>query len=155
MPRHAFQYRIGDLLWVVTCVALILGAAQGWLARGLLIAASFGLVLLATLMIAYSGLTWLFHRTGAAAHLAAGVARLPSRARQLYFERRLSRLRPGHSALRVRSLLGSPVRIDGFGDRLYWSYRVAGRRYTISLDPRRLVSTYSNRLSPDRPRVPA
>jgi hypothetical protein len=75
------------------------------------------------------------------------MVRLPITVRQYFFEWRMARLRRGNPSQRVRRLLGVPARVDGFGDRLYWSYRVAGQRYTVSLDPRRVLGKYSNGMS--------
>jgi hypothetical protein len=152
MAKTSFQYRLWDLMLVVASAALVLGAARGEMARQVLIVAS-----LATVLVVGAGLMWLafvlvFEGAAAARQWAWTLARLPFRLRQLLFERRLARLRPGHPAQRVRRLLGSPRKVEGFGDRLYWSYRIAGRRYTVSFDPRKLVATYSGGLARDLPR---
>jgi hypothetical protein len=144
MAARPFQYSIRRLLGVVAGIALVLGAASGAPARWLLMGLCVALVFLAAiLLLCFAPLLGY----AAALGLARGVARVPFRVRRSLFERRLGRLRPGNSFHRVCSLLGAPGRIDGFGDRIYWSYRVAGRRYTVSLDPRRLVATYCNGLA--------
>ena len=147
MAARSFQYSIRRLLVVVAGSALVLGAACGAPARWLLVGLCVALVAFAAALTLF----WFVPLLGyaAALGLARGVARVPFRVRRSLFERRLGRLRPGNSSVRVRSLLGLPGRVDGFGDRIYWSYRVAGRRYTVSLDPRRLLATYSNGLARD------
>ena len=146
MTDGRFQYRLSDLLLLVAVVALVLGVVLSGLVR--LVLSSLALVV-AVLILVAAGVVGL----SAAAAVAIGwvywIARSPVRLRQLLFERRWARLRPGQSSQRVRGLLGAPRRVDGFGDRLYWSYRVAGQRYTISFDPRKLVARYSNGLARD------
>ncbi len=148
-----FERRIQFTLWTVhvaiACVAIALGVALGGPARALVVVTTgvFALVMLA-------GVTWLggvFLLEGAAAawQWARWAARLPFMARQALFSRRMARLRLGNPAQRVRRVLGTPWRVDGFGDRLYWSYRVGGQRYMVSLDPRRVAAKYSNGLSRD------
>ena len=100
----------------------------------------------------YVSVVFLFLGAADAGQCALWLIRSPLLARQVLFERRLKRIRPGTTSQFVRSVLGAPARVDGFGDRLYWSYRIAGQRYTVSFDPRRLVAKYSNGLARDLPR---
>ena len=143
MAERPIQFRLWNLLLVVACSALILGAARGAPARVLLVAGSVAVVLLAPAVLASLCLLHAPGATVAGVRLVRAVVGLPWSLRQRQFERRLARLRPGTSFRRVQKLLGSPARVDGFGDRTYWCYKVAGRRYAVSLDPRKLVTTYS------------
>ena len=151
MSERPFQYRLLDLHVAVACVALVLGAAMGGIARMLLVCASAVFVVLMAGGLASLAVVFLFEGAAEAWCWACWFGRLPFLIRQVLFERRLARVRPGQTSERVQSLLGSPWRVDGFGDRLYWSYRVAGQRYTVSFDPRRLVAKYSNGLARDLP----
>lgn len=155
MATRRLQYRLWELLAIIAGVALVLGSARGGFARTLLIGACQLFVVFSVGYLASVAVVSLGGDSSAAIRWTGQCARLPLRLWQARFERRLSRLRPGNSSQIVRQLLGSPKRVDGFGDRLYWSYRVAGQRYTVSFDPRRLVATYSNGLAADprRPRV--
>jgi hypothetical protein len=146
-----FQYRLWNLHVAVACVALVLGAALGGLARVVLTVASVVFVGLMTVGLFCVLVLFMFYGTVSAARCAFRIGLLPLWARQVVFERRLARIRPGNTSHLVRRLLGAPARVDGFGDRLYWSYRVAGQRYTVSFDPRRLVAKYSNGLTRDVP----
>ena len=149
MPRQKFQYSLWDLILLVASAALVLGLACGRMVRSV---AAFAIAVLLGAALAWLGIVLLLEGAVAARRWAGLLVRLPFRARQLWFERRLGRLRPGAATQWVRSLLGVPRRVDGFGDRLYWSYRVAGHRYTVALDPRKLVATYSNGLARDPPK---
>ena len=142
MSRVRFQFGLGHVLLMVACVAFVLGAAQGSIARDFILGCSMGVVLLAPAVLLL--VTVALGREAA----AAGV-RIPGKLRRGMFQRKLARLRPGVSSHRVRTLLGSPARVDGFGDRTYWCYKIAGQRFVVSLDPRKLVATYSNGLSRD------
>jgi hypothetical protein len=147
MVMERFQYRLWTLHVVVACAALVLGAALGGLARVVIVAS--GLFFVALMTAAFACVL-----VAAATAITRGMiqfARIPGRARQAAFEWRLARIRPGNTSHLVRRVLGAPARVDGFGDRLYWSYRIAGRRYTVSFDPRRLVAKYSNGLARDVP----
>lgn len=151
MQKRALQFELWQALVFVTCVALVLGAAFDEFPRQMVTVAAGGFA-----VTTLAWLVWLFGtiplaETPGGENWIGGVARFPFRVRAWRFERRLSRLRRGNPSNWVRSVLGSPPRVEGFGDRLYWSYRVGGRRYTVSFDPRRLLATYSNGLAPDRP----
>ena len=152
MAPWRFQYRLSDLLLLVACVALVLGAVLGELVRLVLFVASLMTLGIAVFVLVGLGVVALGALAEAVVRWVYWMSRLPFRLRQLLFERRWARLRPGQPSERVRGLLGIPRRVDGFGDRLYWSYRVAGRRYTVSFDPRNLVARYSNGLARDLPR---
>jgi hypothetical protein len=151
MSERAFQYRLRDLHVAVACVALVLGAAVGGLARVLLVSASAIFVVLMAGALLCLAVVFLFEGAGEAWRWTCWSGRLPFWIRQAWFERRLARVRPGQTSQRVKRMLGTPWRVDGFGDRLYWSYRVSGQRYTVSFDPRRLVAKYSNGLARDLP----
>lgn len=151
MSEGRFQYRLWSLHVAVACVALVLGAAQGGIARVLLLVASAAFVAGMSVWLFCAMVIFLIYGAAAAGRWTMWLGQVPGLARQLLFERRLSRVRPGNTVQFVRRLLGSPARVDGFGDRLYWSYRVAGHRYTVSFDPRRLVAKYSNGLARDVP----
>jgi hypothetical protein len=151
MSDRQFQYRLWTLHVAIACVALVLGAAMGGLAR-VVLAVSGLIFVLSMAGVLFCGLVVLaWYWAVAAARCAGRIGRLPMLARQAVFERRLARIRPGNTSHVVRRLLGAPARVDGFGDRLYWSYRMGGRRYTVSFDPRRLVAKYSNGLARDVP----
>ena len=152
MTQGRFQYRLSDLMLLVACVGFVLGVVVGGVAHVVLLVATSCVLVCSVVALASLAVVGLCAGTEAAMRGAFWIARSPFRLRQLLFERRWSRLRPGQSSQRVRGLLGVPRRVDGFGDRLYWSYRVAGQRYTVSLDPRKLVSRYSNGLARDLPR---
>lgn len=152
MSRERFQFRLWTLHVVVACVALVLGAAHGDLVRMLLTATSVVFVAAMAVGLLCVGVVFLFQGAAEAGLCARWLVRSPVLARQVLFERRLKRIRPGNSSQFVRSILGAPARVDGFGDRLYWSYRIAGQRYTVSFDPRRLVAKYSNGLARDLPK---
>ena len=152
MREGSFQFSLWSMHVAVACVALVLGAALSGPVRLLIVCLSFGFVLLMGGAFVCVGLVFVLDGAKSAGHLAEWLVRSPLLVRQYFFERRLARLRPGNSSQRVRNLLGSPIRVEGFGDRLYWSYRIAGQRYTVSLDPRRLVAKYSNGLTRDQPR---
>jgi len=146
MNGRRIQFGLWSLHVAVALVAVALGAVLGGPVRAAIIAASivFALAMLACMI----GIAWLFLIEGGATawEWLCWLVRLPMLARQRLFERKLARLRRGNPSDRVRRLLGSPRRVDGFGDRLYWSYSIAGERYMVSLDPRRFVHTYSSRL---------
>ena len=151
MQVERFQYRLLSLHVVVACVALILGAALGGLARQVLVVSGLMFILfMAAVWICVCVVVAYYGAIGVT-RLVVGIGRIPMLARKVSFERRLARIRPGNTSHLVRRLLGAPARVDGFGDRLYWSYRIAGRRYTVSFDPRRLVAKYSNGLARDVP----
>ena len=152
MSQARFQFRLWTLHLVVACVALVLGAAQGDLVRVLLMVTSVVFVAAMAIGLLGVGIVFLFLGAAEAGQCAWWLVRSPVLARQVLFERRLKRIRPGTTSQFVRSVLGAPSRVDGFGDRLYWSYRIAGRRYTLSFDPRRLVANYSNGLARDMPK---
>jgi hypothetical protein len=146
-----FQYRLWSLHVVVACVALVLGAGLGGLARHALVVS--GVLFIALMATGFLGVCAVITCYGAvvATRSGFGIVLIPTLARQAAFEWRLARIRPGNPSHLVRRKLGAPARVDGFGDRLYWSYRIAGRRYTVSFDPRRLVAKYSNGLARDLP----
>ncbi len=149
MSKERFQFRLLTLHVAVACAALVLGAAHGGLARVLLIAGCFAFVAAVVVAMGCVLVVFAFQGAVAAGRLSLWLVRLPLLARRSIFERRLARIRPGNTCQAVHHLLGAPGRVDGFGDRLYWSYRVAGQRYTVSFDPRRLVAKYSNGLTRD------
>ena len=155
MYQGRFQFRLWTLHVVVACVALVLGAAHGDFVRWLLMATSVAFVAAMAVGLLCVGVVFLLQGAAEAGRCAWWLVRSPVLARQVLFERRLKRIRPGNTSQFVRHVLGSPVRVDGFGDRLYWSYRIAGQRYTVSFDPRRLVAKYSNGLARDLPKQPA
>ena len=152
MSQGRFQFRLWTLHVAVACVALVLGAAYGDLVRVLLMATSVAFVAAMAVGLVCVGVVFLFQGAAAAGQCARWLVHVPVLARQVIFERRLKRIRPGNTSQFVRSVLGAPARIEGFGDRLYWSYRIAGQRYTVSFDPRRLVAKYSNGLARDLPK---
>jgi hypothetical protein len=143
--NQSFQFGLWTLHFLVLAVACVLGAAQGQATRAIVVAACG----LAVLLIACWLAVCLVAGAAQASRSVAWVGRAPFRLFQLLFERRLAGLRMGTPSTRVRRTLGRPARIDGFGDRLYWSYRVAGNRYAVSLDPRKLAAKYSNGLARD------
>jgi hypothetical protein len=151
MPTGSFQYRLWLLHVAVACVALVLGSALGGLARVFLAVSSVVFIAFMVSLLLCSAVMLIGPGAAAATRCAYSIGRLPLRARQAVFERRLARIRPGNTSGLVRRMLGAPASVAGFGDRLYWSYRVAGRRYTVSFDPRRLVAKYSNGLARDIP----
>src|SRR5437867_1682498 len=106
MALGRLQYRLSDLLLFVAGVALFLGAVLGELVR--LVIAVVGLSTLAVAVMVLLGLGVV--GLGAAAEAAIRgvywIARSPFRMRQLLFERRWARLRPGQSSQRVRGMLG-------------------------------------------------
>jgi hypothetical protein len=151
MRTEHFQYRLWSLHVTVACVALVLGAALGGLARVVLALSSLIFVAVMAAALLCGLLVILCYGAAAITRGVVRVGQLPVSARQVVFERRLARIRPGNTSQLVRRLLGAPARVDGFGDRLYWSYRMGGRRYTVSFDPRRLVAKYTNGLARDLP----
>ena len=151
MSDQRFQFPLWLLHVAVACVALVLGASQGRLVRVLLVVCSAAFVVAMALGFAAVAAVFMIRGAVAAGRLTLWFVRTPVLARQVLFERRLARIRPGNSSQSVRRVLGAPWRVDGFGDRLYWSYRIAGQRYTVSFDPRRLVAKYSNGLARDVP----
>jgi hypothetical protein len=155
MSQGRFQFRLWTLHLVVACVALVLGAAHGDVVRVLLMVTSGAYVAAMAVGLICVGIVFLFQGAAEAGQCAWWLVRCPALARQVLFERRLKRIRPGTTSQFVRSVLGAPARVDGFGDRLYWSYRIAGQRYTVSFDPRRLVAKYSNGLARDLPKQAA
>jgi hypothetical protein len=149
MQQGRYQFSLWALHVGVAAVAIVLGAMLGGPVR-LLIACASG----AFALVMFGCLLWLFgvamlEGAPTAWQWACRLVRSPSVVRQMFFEWRMRRLHRGNPSRRVRRWLGAPRRVDGFGDRLYWSYRIAGQRYTVSLDPRRVLTTYSNGLSPD------
>ena len=152
MSQVRFQFQLWTLHVAVACVALVLGAAHGDLVRVLLAATSLAFVAAMAFGLLCVAVVFLFQGASEAGQCALWLVRSPLLARQVLFERRLKRIRPGTTSQFVRSVLGAPARVDGFGDRLYWSYRIAGQRYTVSFDPRRLVAKYSNGLARDLPK---
>ena len=152
MSQGRFQFRLWTLHVAVACVALVLGAAYGDLVRVLLMVTSVVFVAAMAIGLACVVVVFMFMGAADAGQCALWLIRSPLLARQVLFERRLKRIRPGTTSQFVRSVLGAPARVDGFGDRLYWSYRIAGQRYTVSFDPRRLVAKYSNGLARDLPK---
>jgi hypothetical protein len=152
MSHGRFQFQLWTLHVAVACVALVLGAAHGDLVRVLLTVASLVFVAAMAIGLVCVAVVFLVWGASEAGQCAWWLIRSPLLARQALFERRLKRIRPGTTSQCVRSVLGAPARVDGFGDRLYWSYRIAGQRYTVSFDPRRLVAKYSNGLARDLPR---
>src|SRR5262245_27402314 len=149
MRVERFQYRLWSLHVVVACVALILGAALGGLARDAIVISGLLFILLMAAGLICVCAAVACQGVVMALRLVLAMARIPTLARKATFEWRLARIRPGNTSHLVRRLLGAPARVDGFGDRLYWSYRIADRRYTVSFDPRRLVAKYSNGLARD------
>src|SRR2546422_553270 len=107
-PERPFQYRLWDLLLVVACAALVLGVAQGGPARVFLIGASLAVILVSVLYLAILSVVLVLEGSGTATQWACWTVRLPFRVRQMLFERRLARLRPGNSSQQVRGLLGRP-----------------------------------------------
>ena len=155
MSQGQFQFRLWTLHVAVACVALVLGAAFGDLVRVVLMVTCVGFVAAMAIGLFCVGVVFVFQGAADAGQCAVWLIRVPLCARQALFERRLRRIRPGTTSQCVRSVLGAPARVDGFGDRLYWSYRIAGQRYTVSFDPRRLVAKYSNGLARDLPKQAA
>ncbi len=150
-----FQFGLWTLQLLLLAVACVLGVTQSQFARAIVVGACLLvlltglLVLLTACWLACLAVVFIAADAAEARRCVASVGRAPFRVYQLLFERRLARLRMGAPARRVRRVLGRPARIDGFGDRLYWSYRIAGHRYAVSLDPRRLAAKYSNGLARD------
>jgi hypothetical protein len=144
-----FQFGLWTLHLLVLAVACVLGVAQGPVTRAIVVGTCGLLVLFIACWLACFAVVFLLSGGAEARQSVEWVRRAPLRVYQSLFERRLAGLRLGARSQRVRRALGRPLRIDGFGDRLYWSYRVAGHRYAVSLDPRRLAAKYSNGLARD------
>ena len=140
MRDRPFQYWLRHLVLLIAAVGLVLGAARGALARVLLVTASVAVVGASFALLGYILIELLRAGPSGAVGAADWVARLPGNLRQRRFERRLAQLRRGFSSKRILALLGPPARIQGFGDRIYWSYEIADQCYTVSLDPKKLVA---------------
>ena len=108
MYEGRFQYRLWSLHVVVACVALILGAAQGGIARILLLILSAAYVAVTSICLLCVMVIFLLYGAAAAGCWTMRLAHVPGLARQVLFKRRLSRIRPGNTSQVVRKLLGSP-----------------------------------------------
>jgi hypothetical protein len=132
---------VWHFLALVAVCAVVFSAVTGGVGRSILAAAAIGFVIVGALgaAVGVGALMWPLRL----------LARVPGQVRHAWFERNWAQLARGQWASVVQRALGRPQRIDGWGDRTYWSYHVAGRRYVVALDPRRLIHKYSNGLARD------
>lgn len=136
------------MLLAVGLSAIVFAAAVGGPTRLVLAIGAAAFIVLCTvvgtgvLLVVAGGLT--------AARLSPQhVVRAATLPYRVWFRARWGRLMPGQRQTSIQRLLGRPTRIHGFGDRLYWSYHVAGEQFVVALDPRRLIAKYGDGLSRD------